>query len=72
MAGSAGGGEPFYVPYDQLKPMVNERGEAFVCIWQAFPWLKRFYTTFGACRCWWCLCLCPWLVAFRSTSPTTC
>lgn len=43
---------PFYVPYDRIKPMVNERGEAFVTLWQAFPWLTRFYTNYGAlCGC---------------------
>lgn len=47
-------GTPFYVPYDQIAPMVNKRGEKFVTLWQAFPWLTRFYTKFGAC----CVCVC--------------
>lgn len=48
---SSSSSAPFYVPYDQIKPMVNKRGEAFVTIWQAFPWLKRFYANYGVCLC---------------------
>lgn len=39
----------FYVPYDQIKPLYNTKGEPAKFIWQAFPWLKAFYTNYGAC-----------------------
>ena len=38
-----------YVPYDQIKPLYNARGQPSVFLWQAFPWLKPLYTNFGAC-----------------------
>ncbi len=39
---------PFYVPYDKITPLANARGERFICLWQAFPWLKSLYTKYGA------------------------
>lgn len=41
-------GGPFYVPFDQIKPLLNSRREPAIFIWQAFPWLTHFYTKFGA------------------------
>lgn len=35
-----------YVPYDEIKPIYNARGQPSVFIWQAFPWLKPLYTQF--------------------------
>lgn len=37
----------FYVPYEEIKPLVNSQGIPSVYIWQAFPWYKNFFLDFG-------------------------
>lgn len=37
----------WYVPYKDIKPLLNEAGVPGVFIWQAFPWLKQFYLDVG-------------------------
>lgn len=39
----------FYVPYDQIKPLYNVNNEPAKFLWQAFPWMRAFYTNYGAC-----------------------
>lgn len=39
--------ERWYVPYDEIKPLPTPGGTPAVYVWQAFPFLKHFITSFG-------------------------
>jgi len=47
MAGTCFLPSSFYIPKDEITPLVGSMGDPTYFVWQAFPWLKPFYTNLG-------------------------
>lgn len=39
----------WYVPYAEIEPLPTPGGYPAKYIWQAFPFLKNFFTNYGEC-----------------------